>query len=655
MKLKHVLASLALLVGSYSFAQNESDVLLTIENQQITVAEFMAIYNKNNVEIETADKKSIEDYLDLYLNFKLKVHEAEVQGFDTVPAFLKEFNGYVDQLAKPYLVDNQFTEDLIKEAYERSKWEINAKHIMVKIPENPTPKDTLEAWTKINDIYNQAIAKTKPFSDLAVEYSEDPSVVKNGGDLGYFSAFRMVYPFENAAYNTPVGSISKPVRTSFGYHILEIVDKRPARGEIKASHIMVISNEKTNEVDKAKAEKKINEIYAKVQAGEDFATLARTYSDDRGSAQKGGDLGWFGAGRMVPDFENVAFSIKENGEYSKPFLTQFGWHIILREDKRDLGTYEEEYVSLAKKVQQDSRSLGSEHALVQKLLVEYKVKIKESGKTAFNAVVDSSYFNNTWNDSLASGFTKPILTINDKVYGKKKVVYTQADFTEYLLSTMTRSKPKATEMLVDEKFNAFVDAKMIAYEKSILALKYPEYKALVTEYHDGILLFSIMEKEVWKKAISDTTGLEAFFEENQANYMWKDRMDVVMYTCNDEPTAEQVMNLLKEGKSDSIILATINKDSELAVHIRKGKFEESEEPNLEGVAFEKGISTVNVNNKVIVVNVVELIPSESKELSEVRGLVTSAYQDKLDEVWVKELREKYSFTINQEALNTLGK
>lgn len=655
MNLKHILTGLALLIGSFSFAQTGGDVLLTIEDQQITVDEFMAIYNKNNVAIESADKKSIEDYLNLYLNFKLKVHEAEVQGFDTVASFKKEFGGYVDQLAKPYLVDNQFTEDLIKEAYERSKYEVNAKHIMIKLPENPTPKDTAVAWTKINEIYKKVIAGTQPFSDLAVEYSEDPSAVKNGGDLGYFSAFRMVYPFESAAFSTPVGQVSKPIRTSFGYHIIQVVDKRPARGEIKASHIMVISNEKTSPEDKIKAEKKINEIYEKVKAGEDFHTLAKTYSDDRGSAQKGGELGWFGAGRMVPLFENQAFSLGSNGEFTKPFLTQFGWHIILREDKRELGSYEDEYNELSKKVQQDTRSQGSERALVEKLLVEYKVKIKESGKTPFYTVVDSSYFKNAWNDSLAAGLTKPILTINDKVYGKKKMVYTQADFTEYLVSKMGTNKPKAIPMLIDERFKAFVDEKIIAYEKSILSLKYPEYKALVTEYHDGILLFEIMEKEVWKKAISDSAGLERFYNENQAKYLWKDRMDVVMYTCNDEPTAEQVMSLIKNGANDSTILATINKESELTVHIRKGKFEQGDEPNLETVPFKKGISTVMVSGKIIIVNVLDIIPAEPKKLEEVRGLVTSSYQDKLDEMWVKELREKYSFSINQEALNTLGK
>ena len=253
MKLKHILSGVLLLTSSFLFAQ-EDEVLLTIEGEEITLAEFMAIYNKNNVEIESVDKKGVEDYLQLYLNFKLKVHEAEIQGYDTVTSFQNELGGYVNQLAAPYLVDNQFTEDLIKEAYDRMQYEVHASHILVKIPENPTPEDTLAAWNKINGLV-KVLKVDSNFSELAKEVSDDPSAEQNGGDLGYFSAFRMVYPFESAAFNTPVGQISSPIRTSYGYHILKIEDKIPARGEVKAAHIMIVSNEKSSSEEVAKAKK----------------------------------------------------------------------------------------------------------------------------------------------------------------------------------------------------------------------------------------------------------------------------------------------------------------------------------------------------------------------------------------------------------------
>tara|TARA_R110002050_G_scaffold109799_1_gene221434 strand:+ start:176507 stop:178540 length:2034 start_codon:yes stop_codon:yes gene_type:complete len=655
MNLKHVLTGVALCTTGLLFAQNQEDVLLTIEGNNITVSEFMAIYNKNNVEIQSADKKSVGEYLDLYLNFKLKVHDAEVQGYDTNSSFQNELNGYVDQLAAPYLVDNQFTEGLIKEAYDRSKEEVRASHIMIKISENPTPDDTLKAWNKAWDVYKKANLGVG-FTELAEKYSEDPSVEQNKGDLGYFSAFRMVYPFETAAYSTPVGSVATPIRTTYGYHIIKVTDKRPARGEIKAAHIMIISNEKSSPDEAKKAKKKIAEIYEELKAGAAFSKLANTYSDDRGSAQKGGDLGWFGAGKMVPDFEEHAFALAENGDFSEPFLTQFGWHIILREDKRNMGTYEEEYEELSKKVKHDRRSLGSQHSLVTKLKVAYGVKIKEKSKLDFYKVVDSSYFANSWSTDKAAGLDAAMITINDKTYGKKKVVYTQKDFAEYLVLNMRgNSKKKAIPMLVNQEFNSFVDDKIIEYEKSILSLKHNEYKALLTEYHDGILLFEIMEQEVWKKAMRDTTGLDSFFLANEAKYMWEERLNTVLYICKTEQVANEVQALLLSNTADSIILTRMNKDSELPVTIRSGKFEKGKETLLQGVEWKKGISTHPTDHSFVVVKVISVLPSEPKKINEVKGLVTSAYQDELDKQWVEKLRTIYSYKIHQEVLDEITK
>lgn len=650
MKLKHLLFGGYILISGFLFGQTQEDVLLSIENQNITTSEFMAIYNKNNVDIESADKKSIEEYLELYLNFKLKVHDAEIQGYDTVPSFISELGGYVDQLASPYLVDNQFTEDLIKEAYDRLQYEIKASHILVKIPEDATPQDTLIAWNKVNKLLK--IAKTdSSFSDLAKANSDDPSAKQNGGDLGYFSAFRMVYPFETAAYNTPVGKVSQVVRTSYGYHILKIEDKIPSRGEVKAAHIMIISNEKSSPEEAKKAKKKISEIYAELKAGEAFAKLANTYSDDRGSAQKGGDLGWFGPGRMVPAFEKVAYSLKNNGDYSEPFLTQFGWHIVQLEDKRNVGSYEEEYDALSKKVKGDRRSLGSEHALVVKLMEEYKVKVKTKSKTAFYTVLDSNYFTNQWEASKADDLNATLITINDKVYGKSKRVITQADFTKFLVGKMRNQKAMSIPLFVDQEFKKFLDYSIIEYEKSILGLKHPEYKALVTEYHDGILLFEIMEKEVWKKAMSDSAGLANFYDSTKSEYMWEERLEASMYICNSKENAEQVLSMLNQNMADSLIESEMNKSSELGVTIRKGKFEKEQETFLANVKWTKGVSIQEVNGSFVVVNVSDVLPVQPKELNEVKGLVTSAYQDELDKRWIKELRSKYSYTINKEALN----
>ena len=379
--------------------------------------------------------------------------------------------------------------------------------------------------------------------------------------------------------------------------------------------------------------------------------MANTYSDDRGSAQNGGDLGWFGAGRMVPSFEKEAFSLTENGQYSEPFLTQFGWHIVMLEDRRNLGSYEEEYKTLTKKVKGDRRSLGSEHALVMKLMDEYNVKVKIKSKTAFYSVLDSTYFTNGWEMSKADGLNAPLITINDKTYGKKKKVITQKDFTEFLFNKMRNQKVVSIPLFVDEEFNQFIDYSIIEYEKSILSLKYPEYKALVTEYHDGILLFEIMEQEVWKKAMNDSTGLVEFYESTKENYMWEERLHAKIYICNSKENADLVMKMVANAKPDSVIEGKLNASSELGVTIRAGKFEKGKESFLKNVEWKKGVTVQEIDKSFVVVNILEVIPTEAKEMTEVKGLVTSSYQDKLDQDWIEELRSKYTYTIDSGVLN----
>jgi peptidyl-prolyl cis-trans isomerase SurA len=371
MKLRIALIALIYLSISTGNAQ-DNEVLLTIDNQQVTSKEFMTVYQKNNVDIQTAEKKSIEEYLELYINFKLKVIEAESLGLDTVQSFRKELDGYVNQLTEPYLVDRDYEEALIREAYDRLQEEVNVSHIMIRVRNGATPEDTLKAWNTINNLYDSAIVAPS-FEELALETSEDPSVKDNNGNLGYFTAFRMVYPFENAAYQTNPGNISRPFRTTFGYHIVKVYDVRPARGELRTAHIMLISNDQSTEAEKKEAERKIQEIYSELKQGANFTEMARVYSEDRGSSRKGGELPWFSTGRMVPEFEEAAFSIEKDGDISEPVKTQFGWHIIKRLEYRKMGSYEEEYKSLKSKVEKDKRSRGSRESLIRKLKIGKEV------------------------------------------------------------------------------------------------------------------------------------------------------------------------------------------------------------------------------------------------------------------------------------------
>jgi peptidyl-prolyl cis-trans isomerase SurA len=302
-----------------SFLIQAQEYVIEVNNKKITKQEFLQIYLKNN-QNPKFDKASIDEYLELFKKFKLKVLEAESLGYDTIPKLKKELQGYRKSLSAPYLIDKQENLKVVEEAYKRLQKEVKASHILIRLDEIASPEDTLKAYARIIAI-KQRIENGEDFTKIAKEVSEDPSVQTNGGDLGYFTAFQMVFPFEEAAYNTPVGQLSTIIRTRFGYHLLKIFDQRSARGIMKAAHIMVAVKRDGNKSDLDVAKKKIDEIYAKLIAGEKFEDLASNFSDDPGSSEKGGKLPEFGSGtttRMVPEFEEAAFQLNKDGDFSLP-------------------------------------------------------------------------------------------------------------------------------------------------------------------------------------------------------------------------------------------------------------------------------------------------------------------------------------------------
>lgn len=651
--MKHTIRTL--LVCSFTVAlthvnAQKQDVLLTIGKEKITVDQFEKVYNKNNVNTKGIDPKSVEEYLELYINFKLKVKEAEALGMDTVKAYQEELRGYVNQLSAPYLVDREFNEELVKEAYNRLKSDVKASHILIKVDKDAAPEDTLKAYNKVMEI-RKKLLKGEDFGTLAATESSDPSAKQNKGALGYFSAFRMVYPFETAAYTTKVGEISMPVKTRFGYHLLKIDDKRPAFGEIRAAHIMVALKPDASTDEKVKAEQKINELYQKLQNGEDFRELAGKFSDDIGSSRRGGELPQFGTGRMVKEFEVEAFALKNDNDYSKPFLTEFGWHIVKRLSKVELKSFEEEKDELKKKVERDGRSRNSQSSLVAKLKKQYGVKEYTKSLKKILAKFDSTLYTGNVDKADLEKFKGKILVINDKQFKKTQTVYSQKDFINYVLGLKRNGVPKDLNGALQNAYKDFVQREMLKYEESILALKYPEYAALVQEYRDGILLFELMEKKVWKKAVLDTTGLESFYGSHKNEFMWDKRVDANIYTCSNKANAEAVIKMLNEGKSDSAILAVINKESQLAVDIRSGKFSKKDNSIIDGLTWEKGISkVVEKDNSFYVINIKEILKAQPKKLNEAKGAITSAYQNHLEKQWIKELREKYQYQVNKDAV-----
>lgn len=645
-----VISVAAFFVSNIVAQNNKESILMTVGNSKITVAEFENVYHKNNNAETNKENKSINEYVDLFVNFKLKVKEAEELGLDTVKTFKNELAGYRKQLAQPYLTDKDVNEKLLRETYDRLQSDVRASHILVKCSETALPKDTLEAYAKIMKI-RARILKGEDFTKVAGEkgISDDPSAKDNKGDLGYFTALQMVYPFETAAYTTKVGDVSMPVRTRFGYHIVKVHDVRKARGEVSVSHIMVKTPANMSKEDSTTAVTKINEIYNKLKSGENFETMATQFSDDRASGKKGGELPWFGTNKMPIEFEDAAFGLKNKGDFATPIKTQYGWHIIKLNDKKSLASFDAMKNELKAKVSKDSRSQMSRTSLIAKLKTEYAFKENLKARDEFYKVVDTTLFDARWETSKAAALKKPLFNLNDKIY-------TQTDFANYIGSHQSKREKINIKIAVDNLYKQFVDESVIAYEDERLAQKYPEFKALMQEYRDGILLFELTDKKVWSKAIKDTAGAKAFYEKTKNNYLWDERAEATIYSCADAKVAKQLRDMVKAGKPEKDILTEINKKSQLNLQVVESRVFNKGENELVDKNWTPGLSTDIVSEKdkrITIVSVTKLLKPEPKSYQDCKGMVTSDYQNYLEKQWIEDLRKKYPVTIDKDVLSTV--
>lgn len=502
--------------------QHDDPVLLRIEDSEVTRSEFEKIYRRNNLDLMVNDPKEVDEYLEMYINFRLKVREAKSLGLDTNESFIEELQGYRQQLAQQYLRDREVTEALVREAWERSQYDIRASHLLINLDAYAPPEDTLAVYNKIMELRQRAL-DGESFAGLATEYSDDthardteatgnrPPRKGNAGDLGYFSALNMVYPFESAAYNTPVGEISLPVRTSFGYHLVKVANRQPAMGTARVAHIMLMTPDGTEEDELIEKEQQINDLYKSILSGEDFGELAAEYSDDRQSAQRKGELPAFNSNRMVPQFIEAINDLDEPGDISPPVRSDFGWHIIKLIEKTPPPSFDEAYDNLKRRIERDARSQLSETVVIDRLKEEYGFTYDINALRDFYEVVDESIFRSEWDKTEAGGLDKQLISFGSKVMG-------QQDFAKFLYEKQRNQDAENIASYVYRRYNEFVKEHILAYENERLEEKYPEFKRVMQEYHDGILLFEITDQEVWSRATADSDGLRAFFEANKDRY-----------------------------------------------------------------------------------------------------------------------------------------
>jgi peptidyl-prolyl cis-trans isomerase SurA len=628
----------------------EDEIILSIGDHEITRGEFERIYQKNNSSA-VYDNKSVEEYLDLFINFKLKVIEAENLGYDTVKSFINELAGYREQLAKPYFEDKEYHEELLKEAYERTRNEVSASHILIRLEKDAAPKDTLLAYQKIMDIRKRILAG-EPFAEVARATSDDPSAKTNAGYLGWFSAFQMIYPFENVAYNTEVGKISMPLRSRYGYHIVKVEGKRESPGSIRAAHIMVYASKDDPEL-RAEGEKKINECYERLKNGENFADLAAEYSDDKNTSSKGGDLNWIRSGIIPDDLESKIFSLKDSGDYTEPLPTSYGFHIFMLIGKKPLESFEELKPELEKKLARDSRGKQNEKLLVDRIKNENNFRLYRENLQPVIDVLDESIYDGTWDTSFAAELINPVISFGNRDYSQK-------EFAGFIAAKKQYNKAYTLNDIINERLEQFINEKAIEYEKSMLEVKHPEFKNLMDEYHDGILLFNLTDDMVWSKAVKDTAGLLEFYEKNKNNYMWGDRINLSIYTFEDENLLKKVISIArKRAKKPISVLAVqtslCGSDTIKCIQIEDKKLEKDDDSLNKEILWQKGYSLQQkAGDKMKVFWVNDIIPPEPKRLNETKGLVTADYQTYLEKEWIKSLRDKYEIVVHEDVLDKIA-
>lgn len=562
----------------------------------ISLSEFENKYLENDTELEDARRDPFDDhltFLNRYIDFRLKVKDAIDRGYDKNPAIQAEIKQYREQLAAPYLLEKEIIDKNLRDIYQKRKEEISASHILTLVSPSASPADTLRAYKKIMSALS-LIQSGEPFDSVAVEYSEDPSVSRNKGLLGYFSGGMMVYQFENAAYATKTGQVTGPIRTRYGYHLVKVWARRPRTQDIRASHIMVSASPNAEPFDTLKAYQKAEEILKRVKQGEDFAQLAKELSDDKASGVRGGDLGYFGLNRMVKPFEDAAFALKNTGDISPIVRSPFGYHIIRLTDRKAPASYEEEKETLKRILQRDTEKLTQEKdRLINRLKTTYKYQENPDALGLVKSKLDS-----TTTIATLEKLDKKIL---ETFYFKfdKSEIYTIDSVAKYLKRSVSKDEPLPPAMF-ETIAKEYSEQKVLDHEINQLESRYEDFARLMKSYYDGALLFKASEELVWKNATISDSVAQAFYEQNKASYRFGERIQLSEITITDKNLADDLYAELTQGKRTRDIMnakTVAARRYKLQMQLRKVINKNDEEALLKRQKLEKELGELSVDSQ----------------------------------------------------------
>ena len=624
---------------SFSFLNaqiSESDVLLTVSEEPILASEFIRVYNKNLNLVQDDSQKEVESYLKLFINYKLKLAEATSLGYDKDPVYIKELRSYKNQLTQNYLTDKNVTDELVLEAYDRTLNEVKAQHVLVRVEEFET--DTLQAYSAIQDF--QERLKNDDFESLKKEIHDGKSIFVE--DLGFFTAFKMAYKFESVAFNTKVGEVSKPFRTKFGFHVVKVLEKRKSKGQVIVAHIMIANTRKDTTLV---AKDRIQELHRLLLQGEDFGNIAKQFSDDKSSSMRSGELKPFKSGQINSTlFENTAFSLKEKEDISEPIQTQFGWHILKLIDKQAVKEFNSLKLDLESQVRKDSRSQLVKSKMLAKLLSQYQLTGLNPNLPLLKSNIVYDRSNKTWKFSDQIKDSKSFLVI-------QKTSYSFGDFLNFLNNNSKLINPNwATEFALNKQYKIFLEQSVFRYKKDNLENENQDFANILNEYREGLLLFELMQDKIWEGAKKDTIGLNAFYNENKANYLWPDRVIGSVARSSNAKNIKKVRKLWRSGKSNQSIDELLNKIQQNVI-FSTGEFELGLSPLPE--SFTPRVKSplskiIKENNSFYIVNVKEFMPQSQKSLEDSRGQLISDYQTKLETQWILELKSKFNVKVNED-------
>jgi len=663
MRLKSVLLSIFCLQALFILGQKkgEDPVIFCYGKNKVYQSELERGYLRNkDLSKNKPTVADIEEYLKLYQNFKLKVQDAKDRKMDTLPEYIKELADYRRQLAKKYLSDSAMTEELTREAYDRMKYMVNASHILILSSYGDSPADTLVAYNKLQDILNKINKNEVSFQQAAISFSEDPSAKREGslgykGDLGWFSAFQMLYEFESMAFTTPVGSVSEIFRTRFGYHIVKTNDKKESKGERRISQIVIRRLPNETKEDSIKASQRIQAVHKLLVNGAGWDTTLLKYTEEQNARYNNGIVDWFAetTDKVPQEVVDESFSMSVKGQISQPIASKYAWHIVMLMDNRPFPSYAEKEVEIRNKVSQDSRIYKSTEATIERIKKQSNFKENAEVLNTFIQNAETDFMNSAWSTSSLKNPDAILFTLGSTNF---KI----SSFSDFVVANQNfQQKPKSGAALLNSYYKSYLDNTVMTYEDEHLETKYPEFGLIYQDFKDGILFFNINSIEVWNKPMTDTTGLRNYYNNHRDSFNWKERVVALSISAASHDVMHQAERMIKNGENKDSVMNRLNNNNPLNVYIERGVYQMGMNANADALLAKKAdwanngtpyfMELPNQNGVYKGIVAIELLPSAPKSFEESRGQASSLFQNQEEQKWLSGLKSKYKIKVKKKA------